>query len=155
VKTFRELLVKCDFQKVLEFLKSITYEVNNVDKFNEGYILVFDHLKQLQSTENEFVKIIVKSELDPTCDTGSFHGDITLMDNKDKIFSSDFVKWSELIDQPVETQYGNIETLAYLLYDITFYGFNPETIEEEFDNIKLSLDESLKSLKLENEDFNL
>jgi hypothetical protein len=51
---------------------------------------------------------------------------------EDELYALDFIPWKDLIDLEVRSSISSLpKILAHIIWEITFWGFNPETIEAE------------------------
>ena len=69
-----------------------------------------------------------------------------------KYFSFGFIAWSEIIDTPIVVDESaldldNIGILAEILWELTFYGFSELHCNENLEDLKKRLDESLEEMK--------
>jgi len=52
---------------------------------------------------------------------------------EDEIYSFDFIEWRDIIDMEIlkTVKISDIECLAHILWEITFWGFSEEEIEKQ------------------------
>lgn len=117
--------------------KSINY-IRNVDKtigekpidnVFKGYSNAVREMLELYGSDKyEGSKIVVESQVID----GEEFSDVFLEDGTDK-WALDFVDWNDIIDLPVEDRVSVevSEMLAHVVYDITWWGFTRESINQQ------------------------
>ena len=71
--------------------------------------------------------------------------DVCVLDEeKDELSAMDFISWEDLIDLEVFNAINlpNEEVLAAILWEITFWGFDEETIQKEKNKLQEAIDET-------------
>ena len=131
--TLRDLLLKCTYKKSFNQIYKIylkgEYEDSEVIKFDSLYYTVFQKLTSLPKKPNSNNKIYLAYIAG-----GEREVDVCFLDkNKDELFAMDFIEWGDIIDLEVYTTFQALdeEYLAHILYEITFWGFNPKSINEQ------------------------
>ena len=82
--------------------------------------------------------------------------DVCLYDEEiDQIFSIDLINWSELIDLEILDclNLDNYSLLGSILWELTFYGFDLESIEEEKQKLKNAISEIDKTKPMTLDEF--
>ena len=128
--TLRKLLTKTSYKNTFnaiykEYLKE--YSKNKVELFSVNLQRSHDYLINLQKKE---CKNILKVE--SVADTFCIH-----ICDQDDCAILDFVEWSELIDCKLDApkKVSNAKLAGLILWDITFWGFTPEQIRKNKDEI--------------------
>ena len=130
--TLRDLLNKSSFKSVFNKIHKIYYKNNKEDeleKVSYNYRKVFDLLCQKPKNQNEDWRIYITEKEED----GDKYIDVCYYNElDDEIYAIDFVSWSELIDLEIYlcVDMDDITTLAHILWEITFYGFNEESLAE-------------------------
>lgn len=134
--TLRKLLTQTSYKNIFnaifkEYLKE--YSKNKIELFSVNLQRSYDYLINLQKKES---KNIIK--LESIGDSHCIH-----ICNEDDCAVLDFIEWKELIDCEIEASdlLSHSQLSALILWDITFWGYSPNEIQENKDKIK---DESLK-----------
>lgn len=142
--TLRDLLIKCNYKKVFNqiyklFLKG-KFDKSTVSKLDIKYYGFFEYLKKTPTANPSIDKIYVTntSGNNPVIDVCFFDK------NKDELYSIDFVDWSDIIDLEIykTLKIDDEECLAHILHEITFWGFDEKTLEEQKKLLRDSIDES-------------
>ena len=65
-------------------------------------------------------------------------------EEKDELFSLDFVDWTDLIDMNIEkpNNMSEKECLSHILWEITFWGFSNKQVAKERKKLKKSIEEN-------------
>lgn len=130
--TFRELINGCSFKSVFNKIQSLYYEDATKEKLegaSYNYRKVYDLLARKPNNDNDDWKIYITEKEED----GEKYIDVCYYNEvSDEIFAIDFVSWSDLIDLEIYhcVQLDNTTTLAHILWEITFYGFNEESLAE-------------------------
>ena len=130
--TFRELINGCSFKSVFNKIQSLYYEDATKEKLegaSYNYRKVYDLLARKPNNDNDDWKIYVTEKEED----GEKYIDVCYYNEiQDEIYAIDFVSWSELIDLEIYlcVDMDDITTLAHILWEITFYGFNEESLAE-------------------------
>ena len=136
--TLRELVRKCPYKSVFNALYKYYYCGNpkeTIEKADVGYLGVYKALDKLPPNLNPEWEIHVLKKTDE--EDGEFV-DVCLRDvKKEKYYGVDLTLWSEIIDCEFKklTDDSDIECLAHILYEITFYGFSEAKIKEVKDEM--------------------
>lgn len=129
---FQKYLANADITTLLDKLVAIHKLINpevDVKSQIEGYLtLIINFLHIEARPRSEIIVVEASADLDETWDgcvrihgTGAFHGrmlDIYYWENNLNI--------SDLVGMEVQTKYSLEDTCAYIIYELTFCGFNPE-----------------------------
>lgn len=145
--TLKELLhVVMDagtLSKVAARIHEIYY--SDTDDFEEllyVYTAVVRDLLELTSTAiaADDLKIRIRKQIDDLDpDNITKYTDVCLYDSHlDEIYAIDMTPWSELLDMYIDdtVDLDMHEVLAHILWEITFYGYNEDTIEEQKQELK-------------------
>ena len=136
--TLRELIHKCPYKRIFNALYRYYYYGNEkevIQSADLGYLNVYKELEQLPPNPNPKWEMHVLKKVDKDYDDII---DVRLHDIKEgESYGCDLTLWSEIIDCEVKklTDISDIECLAHILYEITFYGFSEEKIKEVKDEI--------------------
>ena len=129
--TLRELLAKTSYKRAFnsiykQYLKD--YSKSKVELFSVNLQKTHDFLSKLQKKEcKNIIKVQVLS--DAVC--------LHICD-QDECHFLDFIEWEDLIDCEIHApkSISNSRILAEVIWDITFWGFTPEQIKENKNEIK-------------------
>ena len=130
--TLRELINGCSFKSVFNKIQSLYYEDATKEKLegaSYNYRKVYDLLARKPINDNDDWKIYITEKEED----GEKYIDVCYYNEvNDEIFAIDFVSWSDLIDLEIYlcVDMDDITTLAHILWEITFYGFNEESLAE-------------------------
>ena len=115
-----------------------------------GYETVFNKLKSLSPTETDFL-IVLSNEKDDFDNEEYVHVSGYKKhheDNEDEppnSYSLVLTNWSEWLgmdmDEKSLSEFTELEIISHCLYEMTFFGFDQETIQKEMDEIERSVDE--------------
>lgn len=96
----------------------------------KSYNCVVEELQSLPKNTTSDLHLVIDTVIDGDQECMDVHLYDTVEDCK---YSMDFVDWSELIDLIVEDKTGlsNPDQIAHILYELTFWGFTPDQIEQE------------------------
>jgi len=142
--TFRELLFGCTYKKVFNeiyknYLKK-TKKKSEISELDIRYYDFYNFLKSLPFCKTSIDKIYITNTSgdEPIVDVCFFDK------NKDELFSLDFINWKDIIDLEVykTLQLTDEESLAHILYEITFWAFDEKTLEKQKELLKESIEES-------------
>jgi len=133
VKYLYELINKYSFNSVwLRLLKHYPEEVRSEKKYRKVYEqLQFAKVPKLYEDNYITVEYVRKSKWN---DEG--YPDVALtVDGED--YSMTFVDWYELLGYKVAPQkrYSLVQSVAYWLYEATFYGFSQKKIQKYADEV--------------------
>jgi hypothetical protein len=142
--TLRDLISNCTFKKTFnELYKNYfkgSLKNDEIQKLDLRYYKFFEYLKSLPENKTSSNKIYV------THTSGDdFVVDVCFLDkNKDELFALDFINWDDIIDLEVYRTFKitDEECLAHILHEITFWGFDKETLDKQKKILRNSIDES-------------
>ncbi len=143
--TFRDLIHKCPYKRVFNALYRHYYYGNpdeTVLEADTGYLNVYKALEQLPPSRNPEWEIHVLKKTDE--EDGEYVDTCYHNIKEDKTYAIDLTVWSELIDCEVKklTDISDIECVAHMLWEITFYGF----LEEKIKAVKEEMSELVKRI---------
>lgn len=144
---FAEIIKRNSWLSVeLVFLQLYPKEKKNIS----GYETVFNNLKTLGPTETDF-SIIVSNEKDDFDNEEYVHVsgyNNHPEDNEDESpnsFALEFTNWTEWLgmdmDEKSLSEFTELEIISHCLYEMTFFGFDQETIQEEMDEMEKEVEE--------------
>lgn len=120
------------------------------DKNLSGYEAVFNHLKSIPVTGSAMAIEIkrVTDDFDQE-DFVEVCGKVKEVnrsqEEKAESYALEFTPWTEwlgmAIDEGTLNSYTEAEVIAHCLYEMTFIGFDEETIQAEMDKLKKRIDE--------------
>jgi len=132
--TLRELLKETPYKSVFNTIYKLFYQEkkylnSKIIEADLAYSKVYETLLDLPEKEAENHKIYIAG-------IGSISEDVDvcfLDEIEDEIYSFDFVSWSDIIDMEIfkTAKISDIECLAHILWEITFWGFSQEEIEKQ------------------------
>jgi len=130
--TFRDLIHKCSYKRVFNALHRHYYYGNpdeTVLEADMGYLNVYKELEQLPPNPNTEWEIRVLKKTDE--EDGAYIDTCYHNIKEDVTYGIDLTVWSELIDCEVKklADISNIECVAHMLWEITFYGFSEEKVK--------------------------
>ena len=130
----------------LVFLQLYPKEMKNIS----GYETVFNELKSLSPTETDF-SIVLSNEKDDLDNeeyvhvSGYKNHQEDSEDESPNSFALELTNWSEWLgmdmDEKSLSEFTELEIISHCLYEMTFFGFDQETIQKEMDEIERSVDE--------------
>ncbi len=127
----------------------------------DNYKTVFDELRILKSKKSS-INIVVKNVIDDFeyeeyVDVSGYDS-LKVVETKNEITESlalEFTPWSEwlgmYIDQDSIESFSSYEIICYCLHEMTFFGFNQQEIENEWQKIKSAENEFKHMTKEEKE----
>ena len=132
--TFRELLQASYYKKIFNeinkiFLKDKT--LRQKENFDLKFLSVWQELNNLEKSEQP-PHILYLVEV--SGDFGDSFIDVVMLDEEeDEFYALDFLDWREIIDMRVEKpdKMSEEEALAYILWEITFWGFSNKEVSKE------------------------
>ena len=132
--TLRDLLIECNYKSVFnniykKFYQQKNYTSAEIIEFDLAYSKVVHELISLPKNPKENLKIYLTS-----LGSASLDIDVCFFNEvEDELFSFDFVSWKDIIDMEIfnTAKMTQSETLAYILWEITFWGFSEEEIQKE------------------------
>lgn len=125
--TLKELITKVDFDELLPYLKELIPEnLDNLHSFREAY----DILRSMEPDKN-FQGVINVSMSD---EEDSYNGEryVQVSHLNDTSWEKDLAKKIVLDDN---VSVSDEELAMHCLWEITFYGFSPQNIEDNFDRM--------------------
>ena len=133
--TLRELLKETPYKSVFNaiyktFYQQKKYLNSKIIEADLSYSNVYKELIDLPENKIENKKIYIANVADLSDETI----DICLLDEiEDELYSFDFVPWRDIIDLELlkTAKLSNIECLAHILWEMTFWGFSEEQIEKQ------------------------
>ena len=131
--TLRDLLTETSYKAVFNclyknFYQNKDYSKSDIVERDLAYHKVVKSLIRLPSNPKPNLKIYLAS-IGADCDI-----DVCLLDEiEDSLFSLDFVAWEDIIDMEIfnTVKISYAESLAYILWEITFWGFSQEQIKKQ------------------------
>jgi len=137
--TLRDLLIQCDYKFVFnsiykKFYQSEKYTNSQIVEYDLRYSKVVKELLSLPKNPKENLKIYLAS-----VGLGNIDIDVCLFDEvEDELFSFDFVSWKDIIDIEIfnTVKMTQADTLAYILWEITFWGFSEKEIQKQSKKIQ-------------------
>jgi hypothetical protein len=129
----QEMLHKCDLKAVLDLICS-RHDCKTPEeaaKCRAAYDGIFHRLLKLKPKTNkkETWTLYVTSGEDGK---ESYDGDVCGYKEEDgERYGLDFSPWREWLAMPVVTNYSVNETIAYVLWEMTFYGYNEKKIQAQ------------------------
>ena len=161
--TLRELIQQSSFKPVFNSLYRNYYKNFSDDEINQyslSYSKVYDFLRNLKPTGNLNYKIYIseREEINFKDEEPEKFVDVGLYDEKkDEVLAIDLTSWSEIIDLEIKDtlNLNKYDALGHILWEITFYGFTVEQINNykktlqkasEEESIPISMPELLKEL---------
>ena len=141
--TFKQLIHKASYKKTFNeihriFLKNKT--LKQKENFDLKFWSAWQELRDLDGNESEDIFYLVEVASD---DGEHSFIDVCLFDEKkDEIFSLDFIDWSDLINMRVEKpdNLNKEQCLAYILWEITFWGFTNKEVSKERSKLKKDIE---------------
>ena len=149
-----ELIKKVSFDEVWEILKG---EYDVLEKGKSAYIQVFDELRDMDlqadsGAEKEEVTTIGVCEFEDLLEPGNFVYDVFGISQGDaNRYSLSLEPWSNwinynILDKSIQI-YGEATVLAHILYEMTFYGYSSEDVEEKHLEVINALNDSYKMIE--------
>ena len=173
--TFNDIIKKNSWSSVRhQFLKDYPQEEKNI----EGYELVYKKLCLLSPKKSRMriiVEVVPQDEFndEPYVVVSGKNGTLNkelddfkyLKEKEDSEYANsevsyamDFSPWAEWlgmeIDPETANKFSELEIITHCLYEMTFVGFDEETIQKESDKIKKSAEE-VKNMTEEEREKNL
>ena len=135
--TLRELINQCNYKSVFNIIYKSHYskeEKGKVLKADLSFLSAWNILSELNKNpvnECEIHLISITTDDSDIIDV-CYYSSI-----EDEFYALDFIPWSDLIDLEVKSGISSpAEILAHVLWEITFWGFSPDEIENESNKIK-------------------
>jgi len=149
-----ELIKKVSFDEVWEILKG---ECDVPENGKSAYIQVFDELRDMDlqadsGAEKEEVTTIGVCEFEDLLEPGNFVYDVFGISQGDaNRYSLSLEPWSNwinynILDKSIQI-YGEATVLAHILYEMTFYGYSSEDVEEKHLEVINALNDSYKMIE--------
>ena len=135
--TFRELINKCSYKCVFNIIHKHHYKKESHEKTmaaDISFLSAWNILSDLESNETNKWEIhfIDRGEDDVIIDVCIYSVE------EDELYALDFVPWKDFIDAKVvsSSSFSKEETVAHILWEITFWGFSPQVIERNSQSLK-------------------
>jgi len=144
--TLKEIIKKNNWLSVeLTFLNLYPDQGKNIEAYHE----IFQKLREMTPKESKLQISLEQCFEDETNEESYVHvsGLEPNPDNSNEIesFGIEFVPWSEWlgmsIHQKTLKEFNELEIIAHCLYEMTFYGYDEETIQGEIAEMEKSMDE--------------
>ena len=151
MKTLRDILAKCNRNKVYDIIQQEYYSDKKVDDFNVIHAAYDNVWEELLHKPGKLIsetwKVCIREAIDDLPPEPVTYIDVCLLDSRnDDSYAIDMVPWGDIIDYGVvyrDIPTGELDletTLAHILWEITFYGYT----EEEITEAKSDLEELLR-----------
>jgi len=148
--TLRELIQRTSFKSCFNVIYKNHYKAYPVDKimqYSQKFGDIFNKLLKLKINKNDNLKIFIteREEITFEGEEAEKVTDVCILDEeKDELSAMDFISWEDLIDLEVFNAINlpNEEVLAAILWEITFWGFDEETIQKEKNKLQEAIDET-------------
>lgn len=135
--TFKELLLKSDKEKVLKKLASIDRGISKTNKdFNlenqlKGYGAVYDTLLEKKESRSTMTIFVESVKNDPVNDGKTWHGHVYCR-FKNRIYPYALlgIYWKKILGSRVCSNYSTNNTVAYIVWEMTYSGFCEKDIME-------------------------
>lgn len=133
----------------MTLLKLYPDQIKSID----GYKKVFENLQTMQPVKDEMQIVLTEYESDPGEESMEKSGYIGVSGRKqnndpDTITDSyalEFVKWENWLGMDISPEtidhFNELEIIAHCLFEMTFCGYEQDEIQEQFNTIKLSIEE--------------
>ena len=129
----------------LVFLELYPKEIKNIS----GYETVFNELKTLGPTETDFSIVLSNEKNDfdneEYVHVSGYNNHPEDEDESPNSYALELTNWSEWLgmdlDEKSLSEFTELEIISHCLYEMTFFGFDQETIQKEMDEIERSVDE--------------
>lgn len=144
---FSEIIQRNSWLSVeLVFLQLYPKENKNIS----GYETVFNNLKTLVPAETDF-SIAVSNEKDDFDNeeyvhvSGYKNHPEDNPDDQSNSYALEFTNWSEWLGMDLDEKslkdFTELELISHCLYEMTFFGFDQETIQKEMEEMEKEADE--------------
>ena len=133
--TLRSLIKKCSYKNVFniiykEYYLNKSHSKNKITEADLAYFKVFESLKVLpKKTTPKLEFHLQNAKIDE-----EKYISVTLHDGgSNEVFACDFQPWSNLIDCEIHShvELSGDQILAHILWELTFWGFSEESIQEQ------------------------
>ena len=130
-----------------------TFATEDFDAKYDAFGVKIEALKEWQSDHpaNPFV-----IEVEENADTEDLHDLITSLKLPDR-YGLEFLEWQDILSYPLSDKcverYGLELCLAYILFEMTFFGVEPEGMEKQSEELEQSIKECEKAHAEGNEDY--
>jgi hypothetical protein len=131
--TLRDLLKKCRYKDVFNIIHLSYYkgkDEGDIYIADVGYRKVFGDLLMLPAKASREYQIYITKECAEINKKGVH---VSLYCEEDEqAYAMDLTSWEDLIDSEIrkEISLDDTTTAAHILWEITFYGFSPEALNE-------------------------
>lgn len=146
--TLKQLIKECDYKSTFNILyKShfLNWDEDRVRKMDIGFFSTWNELSRLDSKKDLKDNIYIVNTKVENSSEQIF--DICYMSNKkeDKgeLYAIDFIDWSDLINLEIIDGFNfnsNVEMLAHILYEMTFWGFSNKEVQGQSNKLKSSVE---------------
>jgi hypothetical protein len=158
----KDLLDDADYDEVFEELKNNYYKDESQEELLEvhaNYNEVFNKLMNLElefGSDNYTLNITTEKEWDFDENGNSYHTDKTywhvncINDTTKENYGIDFCRWNEVLGYDVVRdqvkEIGKSSYIAHVLYELTYYGFDENSIADVADGLKEMLNDCKEDL---------
>ena len=141
--TFRELISGLNYDDIWAVLDK---EYKNKDGAYEVYKRVFEELKSLDPKPCEPLITLVVAKVEDCFEAGTFIFDVFgIQDRDEEHYALEMTSWIEwlsfeVLDKSIEA-YGAANVVAHALYEMTFFGYSSDVVDERVTEEKQILHE--------------
>lgn len=127
-----------DQEKSIGGYETIYWKLTSLEPSEEKADMVI-HVTKISYEEN------TKTEIDPWYDVHGINGTMNEYDPEiEQTYALEFSKWEEwagmTIDYMTMEQFSNEDIVAFCMYEMTFFGFEQEAIQEQLDDLNERID---------------
>lgn len=136
--TLKELINKSSYKKVFNILYKEFYMEKSVEEVNNLDLCYLNAWNELKSKKESNSSSGIEIHLSESKEDGKEVFDVNLYKkSSDSFYATDYVAWSDIIGSEIKKpdSLSEINSLAHILREITFYGFT----ESEISKSKLKL----------------
>ena len=130
-----------------------TFATEDFDAKYDAFGVKIEALKEWQSDHPANPFVILDEE---NADTEDLHDLIASLKLPDR-YGLEFLEWQEILSYPLSDKcverYGLELCLAYILFEMTFFGVEPEGMEKQSEELEQSIKECEKARSEGNEDY--
>ncbi|MBQ2184644.1 MAG: hypothetical protein II399_08390 [Lachnospiraceae bacterium] len=142
-------------EDLIEYIMGLPPEKRDgrFEKYKKRIADVLDEFDKIEAKPSDVIAFVVAgSENDSFPDTFIVYKEELLNSNEPEHYALDFAPWSEIMGYNVsqasfEYFWGDMEIAYSLFHEITFMGFSEESHAKKMDEIRNSLDESMKEIE--------
>lgn len=146
MKTLKDFIMNVSFEQVAEVLKRKYPKDWKGAGNGEGFEMVFNNLKEMEPvSRDDGMKIEIKHIVQ------NFEGEIEEfdsvggVDDDGKRWALDFIPWAEWLGMGIHENtlqnYSHEEIVAHALWEMTFYGYYEEDIQQKADDLRKAKEE--------------